>query len=348
MRGWRGRIASAGLVAALAAGATACSTGLDALPAPPAISGPTYHLTVAFQDVETLALGAKVKLGGVVIGEVSSIGTHDFQASVGLNIATTFTLPLGTRFQVRFSTPLGEDFIAADPPATGTAVLADGAHVPVDATSAAPTIEDTFAALSLLLNGGGLDNLHTIVTELDTALHGRGNTARDTLQQLDKVVSHLDAHKADIDAALTGLANLGAKLNSGTGLIEQALAEFPQTLQVLAGDTSRIRLLLTKVAALGDTVRGLLARSQDAMLADFDALRPTLDALTATQSQLLPTMDSLIRFGQLFQKAAPGDYLNLMVTVQFLFDAAPQHPQKPAPAGADGDAITTLLSGGLR
>ena len=194
------------------------------------------------------------------------------------------------------------------PPAgqrTGAATLANGAVVPVADTGDAPSIEDTFAALSLVLNGGGLDKLQTIARELGTALRGRSGNARDALVELRTVVTDLDRHRTDIDKVLTNLATLGHELAQGDTVITRALAEFPDTIALLAQDTRQMRALLDRVAALGNTVQDLLARGQSALLADFDALRPTLDALAASRDNLVPTFNSLIRFGTLFDRAAP-------------------------------------------
>ncbi|HEV7207015.1 MAG TPA: MCE family protein [Jatrophihabitans sp.] len=326
-----------------------CSVGLEDLPAPAGTSGPTYRVTAAFGDVQNLALGAKVKDGGALIGEVTSIDTHDYVAEVGLTIEKTFVLGRDARFQIRFTTPLGEDFIAVTPgtPARGT--LADGASVPLSETSNAPSIEDTFAAVSALLNGGGLAKLQTIATELDRALHGRTGNARDALVQLQRVIGNLDAHKGDIDRTLNGLAAMAKALNQGNGVVTQALALFPPTLQTLADDTGRVRELLTRVARLGSTVDGLLARSQGALLADLDNLRPTLDALRARQNELIPAMRSLSALGRAVQHAAPGDYVKVSATVEFLLNAPPARPDAGGntSAAAPRDATSTLLSGSL-
>lgn len=338
------------LAAAAALTLTGCSVGLEDLPAPAGTSGPTYRVTATFGDVQNLALGAKVKDGGAVIGEVTSIDTHDYVAEVGLTIEKTFALGRDARFQIRFTTPLGEDFIAVTRGDPTRGALADGARVPLSETSNAPSIEDTFAALSALLNGGGLAKLQTIATELDRALHGRTGNARDALVQLQKFIGNLDAHKGDIDRTLDGLAAMARALNQGSGVVTQALALFPPTLQTLAGDTARVRDLLTRVGRLGTTVNGLLARSQGALLTDLDNLRPTLDALRARQGELIPTMRSLSALGQAVQHAAPGDYVKVSADVQFLLDAPPARPTAGGNTAAAGtnDAVSTLLSGGLR
>jgi phospholipid/cholesterol/gamma-HCH transport system substrate-binding protein len=356
MDGWRHARAGVGAVV-VAATLAGCSLDLESLPAPAGVSGPTYHLTAQFGDVQSLTEGAKVKLGGVVIGEVTSISTHDYHANVEIDIAKKFDLGTDARFQIRFTTPLGEDYVSIISPGhPGRGKLADGAVVALRDTSNAPSIEDTFAAVSTLLNGGGLSKLQTIATELDAAFKGRTGDARDALIKLQQVVGNLDAHKGDIDRVLDGLNRMAASLNKGTGVVEQALRLFPPALQSVADDTARVRELLAKVATLGDSVTSLLRRGQDALLTDFDNLRPTLDSLRARQNELVPTMKSLIKFGQLIDRATPGDYINVAANINVLLNAPAARPNAGAssasatsvPAPNSADPVTRLLTGGLK
>jgi len=339
---------------------TACTPQLENLPAPGGVSGPVYHVKAQFGDVQNLTLGAKVKLQGVVIGEVTAITTKDYVATVSMRIAKKFPLATVSAFQIRFTTPLGEDYISVTSPnKAGQHNLADGAIVPVSQTAVAPGIEDTFAALSTLLNGGGLSNIKTIVAALEGALKGHTTQARDSLIQLDTVLNNLVAHQADFDRVLDGLHALTATINKSTSVVTDALNTFPQTLQLLATDTSKVSQLLPKVAKLGVAVHTLISKSQSAILADFDQLRPTLDSLKNSADQLVPTMNSLITFGALFDRAAPGDYLNVDATIEFLLDAPAQRPSLPKATSSaqsnsyvhatnNSDSVTALLTGGLR
>jgi phospholipid/cholesterol/gamma-HCH transport system substrate-binding protein len=342
-------------VAALAAGAallSGCSIGLESLPAPPGTTGPTYRVTAVFRDVQNLTLGAKVKLGGVVVGVVTSIKTADYHALVGMRVEKRFPLGVGTRLQIRFTTPLGEDFISIiSRGSLARGRLRDRAVIPDANTRTAPGIEDTFAALSTLLNGGGLDKLQIIARELDAAFKGRSGDARDALIKLHAVVANLDAHKDDIDRTLDGLGRLAQIIDRSTGEVREALDLFPDTLRELSTQTHRERELLSRLSDLGGTIDGLLRRSQDAMLADFDNLRPTLDALRARQNELLPTFHALITLGRSVRRAAPGDYLNISATIQFLLDAQPAHPPTGGvvrPGTEPHDAVHRLLTGGRR
>jgi phospholipid/cholesterol/gamma-HCH transport system substrate-binding protein len=357
----RARIRTAVVLGTAVVALTACGAELENLPAPDALgSAPRYTVTAHFRDVENLTIGAKVKLEGAVIGAVTDITTKNYVANVKMQIEKKFPLAHDARFQIRFTTPLGEDFVAvaSSTPKAGQA-MANGTQVPLDQTNSAPTIEDTFAAVSTLLNGGGLNQIHIIASELQTMLHGRTGQIRDLIGQLDTVVGNLDAHKGDIDNALVGLQKLSAELNNGNGLINQALQQFPTTIQLLNQDTDRLTTLLGKVDRLGATVRNLLTNSSDNMATVLQNLQPTLDALKAADGDLIPTFDTLIRFGALFDRAAPGDYVNLYANILGLFESTGTKPAAGGeirpnsaaerPLSADpGAAFTQLLGGGQR
>jgi phospholipid/cholesterol/gamma-HCH transport system substrate-binding protein len=332
-----------------AAAVSACSPpSLNVLPAPAAVSGATYRINAVFKDALNLTVGAKVKQNGVVIGDVTSISTHDYTALVHMRVSRKISLAAGTTAQVRFTSPLGEDYVALTPPADpSTPSLADGATLPIADTSSAPSIEDTFAALSLLLNGGGLNQLGTIVAEVNTALHGRTGTVRDTINQLDNLVRSLDAHKTDIDRVLTALSKLSTELNAQRSTIEDALTTFPPAIQVLARQVSKLDALVVKIGQLGEHTKSVLDRGQAALMNDLDELRPSLDALVNVQGSLPSTMQSLIRFGQLIDRATPGDYLNAVTTINVLFGADPA-PLTTVPPSSGVGAMQALLSAGVR
>lgn len=344
------RLAVACAVLAAALLGCACTPpSLSSLPAPKAVHGKTYSLSADFADVLNLPIGAKVKQQGVVIGQVDSITTSNFVAHVRMQIAASVHLATGSTAQVRFTTPLGENYIAITAPVTsnGTTIAAGG-HLSESSTSAAPTIEDAFAALSLLINGGGLDKVGVIITELNKTIGGRTSTIRYVIAQMDDLVRNLNAHKADIDAALTGLQQLSGRLATGNAVIDQALQQFPPALSVLAAETSKLDALLVKVGTLGDVTASVLNRGTTALLDDLDQLRPALDSLTAARGTLVPTMQTLTHFGDLVVGSSPGNYLNAAATLTLVFNDTPLLPSATAASTSQSDAIRRLLGGGAR
>ena len=59
--------------------------------------------------------------------------------------------------------------------------LASGDVIPITHTGSAPETEEVLGALSLLLNGGGLQQIKIITTELNKALDGNEAAIRDLL-----------------------------------------------------------------------------------------------------------------------------------------------------------------------
>lgn len=341
------------LMAALLAVASCSAPDLSVLPGPKAVDGDTYPLSAEFDDALNLPLGAKVRLQGAIVGEVTAVRTRNFRAYVDLRIRTDTKLPLGTTIQIRFTTPLGEDYLALLPPARpGTATIAAGTKLTRASTSAAPTIEDAFAALSLLLNGGGVDQIGIIVRELDTTLRGRTGTIRTVVEQLRRFVAALNSRRGDIDRALDGLNNLAVTLRRGDGVIKAALDQFPPALRVLAGQTRKLTQLLQSVGNLGNVTADVLNRSTATLLADIDALRPTLTSLVRVRTTLVPTMQVLTRLGANLDAATPGDYINADGLLTLIFsddallppDSAYRGPRTAS--GASGSAaVTQLLTG---
>ena len=131
-----------------------------------------------------------------------------------------------------------------------------------------------------------------------------------------------------------------AKLNASTPLIEQALATFPQTLQAVASDTTNLRILLTRVSALGSHGQGA-ARPQPVQPA-HRLRRAAPDPGRAGGERLASwcrTFNSLIAFGKLFDRAAPGDYINLDATLQLAWGMPAQiaHRNTASPSSDDAD-----------
>ncbi|MGI8677794.1 MAG: MCE family protein [Jatrophihabitans sp.] len=333
-----------------AAVVSACSPpDLNVLPAPAAISGSTYHLGADFRDALNLPLGAKVKQSGAVIGEVTTIRTKDFVARVDMDISSSVKLPVGTTAQVRFTTPLGEDYIAIYPPArpSGKYLQADDVLSPTS-TSAAPTIEDAFAALSLLLNGGGIDQIATIVHELDRTISGRTGTIRTVLDRMHQLVGGLNSHRGDIDRALSGLHQLAVTLGAGDDVINEALDRFPAALRIVAGQTGKVNDLLTHVSRLAVVTKSVLDRSTNTLLADMDLLKPAVQSLVQVRGTIVPAMQALTTFGRNIEQAAPGDYVNANGAFNLIFNHTALVPHASGNTSASGqDAVRRLLTAGM-
>lgn len=317
---------------ALAAVATSlvlssCGLSLQSLPKLGGISGPTYSISATFANVVNLPDNAQVRVGAFTVGFVSKIGIQDFQAVVTMKIKKKTVLPEGTTAEVAFDTPLGEDFVQLFPP-TGSSnnrLLSNGAHIPETQTVTAPSVEDAFGALGALLNGGGLNQLQTIIDQTNLALNGNQPKIRSLLNYLNTTITTFAQNTPAIDNSLKAIAQLSQVLNQGSGTISQGIQSIGPAVAVLASENKDFDALLAQLDRLSTAANSILAQSSAGTVHTVQALKPLLDQLVSVQQQLGPTLGALTGLEERTPSVVPGDY------VQLAIDATVEVP--PVPSG---------------
>jgi phospholipid/cholesterol/gamma-HCH transport system substrate-binding protein len=288
-----------------------CSTSAQDLPLPGSrVGGDTYSVEAVFDDALNLAEGAPVKLDGVTIGRVHDVKPVDFTAHVSLDVRTSTRLHEGATARLRSTTPLGELFVQIDDAKPSASPLRDGARLGPKDTSAAPTIEDTMTSASLLINGGGLGQLETIVREANLTLGGHEGTARDLMGRLVTTSKAFDASHEDIGRTLDALADLSATLEQRRDTIDAALRDIAPAAKVLRENTDELTTLLKRVDAFGDVATEVVRTTRDDLLQTLREMAPVFDELNSLKDDLGPGIDRLVAFGKLIDRGVPTDYLN--------------------------------------
>ena len=346
-----------------------CGLSLQSLPKVSGLHGPAYPVYAAFSNVLNLPDDAQVRIGAQVIGEVSAISTQNFRADLTLDIEKSVRLPVGTTAQVRFDDPLGDEYILLQAPTRLSAAdgenvtfLGSGAHIPESATSNAPSVEDTFGALSLVLNGGGINQLQTIIDQLNATFDGNRAPIRSFLTTIDNGVSSLAGGRTAIDNALASISNLTNKLNGGGSTIATGISTIAPAIGVLASENQQISGLLTQLSDLGAAGTKIAQQSGQNAVADTKDLLPVLQQLESVTSQLAPDLRTLAGFEAETPKIAPGDYLQVSAVVNVLlpagsFVASPvgtltsadsrTSPTSPSQPSGGAQAVSDLLAAGL-
>ena len=344
------RRGAAAVAVALAVAVSGCSVSLQSLPKFSGQSGPFYAVHATFANVLNLPADAQVRAGVATVGQVASISTSNFQADVVLDIRTNVHLPAGTTAQVRFDSPLGDQYVLLSLPATGGgAPLHQGSVIPESDTSSAPTIEDSLSALSAVLNNGGIAQIQTITNNLNDAFNGNQQQIRDLLSQLNSAVGSLSAHSGDIDAALSALDALSTQLNGGSQTIVAAIDNLEPAVGVLASENGDVKALLNSVNQLSGVADNVLAASGQQFAGDLNSLVPVVQQLVSVQGQLGPDLSDLASFEKITPKVAPGNYLqvSLNATAQLLAGSgAPASGSAASVASVASDPLTQLALGG--
>lgn len=349
-----GRRSATVLVGILAAAVTGSGCGLSfqALPKPGGVSGPTYDVTAVFGNVLNLPLQARVLIGSDQVGEVSSITTSHFKANLTLTIRSAIRIPRGTTAQILFVDPLGDEFIQLYPP-RGTSdgrYLSNGSVLPERQTSSAPSIADTLAALGALLNGGGLNQLQTIVTNINQALGGHQQQIQHIINDLSFTATALNANKGDVDNALASLATLSAELAKGDAAIANGIDTIGPAISVLSSENQDFENLLAATDNLSNVADSIVTQSSSSILGTIRQLDAVVNQMVGVESQLGPTLTDLAQFETQTKKIAPGNYLQLSLDGTAIVSQTPLLGTDSAKGSASDpttQAIEGLLGAGL-
>ncbi|MEU2798021.1 MCE family protein [Streptomyces sp. NPDC007117] len=336
-------------------------TGIEQLPLPGGadLGDRPYEVTAEFDDVLSLAPQSSVKVNDVSVGRVTKIALAPgggWRARVTMRVNGKVELPANAYARLEQSSLLGEKFIQLAPPPEGTArgSLARGGRIPVSRTNRNPEVEEVFGALSLLLNGGGVNQLKTITTELNKALAGQEPQIRSVLHRVDTLVTNLDANKGDITQALDGVNRLAATLATRKQDVGTVLTGLSPGLKVLEKQRGSLMTMLRSLDTLSTVAVDTINRSKADMIADLKALAPTLKALADSGQDLPDSLQVLLTypFTDEVLRGVKGDYLNVYLDVtampgtQIIPALTPDPPGIPQPP-AEGEEPAAPARGAL-
>ena len=152
------------------------------------------------------------------------------------------SLPANATASIGQTSLLGSKHIELSPPknVAPEGKLGPGSLIPLSSGRAYPTTEKTLAALSVLLNGGGLGQLQDITAALSTAFAGREQDLRSLIQQLDTFIGYVKSQTGDIIAATQRLNDLAGAFADQKPVIDQAFKTIPTALGVLSDERQNL------------------------------------------------------------------------------------------------------------
>ena len=306
------------LVGLTALGTAGCKfEGAASFPLPGGVGGNGYQVAIEFTDVLDLVPQSSVKVNDVTVGTVKKIELTGYTARVTVAIQKNVVLPQNATAALRQTSLLGEKFVSIDRPTDARGTLRAGDTIGLDRTTRNADVEEVLGALSLVLNGGSIEQLQVINSELTKALKGRESQVRDFLTQLNGFIGGLDAQKGQIIHALEGLDRLSSRLAAQRGVLATALQDIPKGTAVLADERSQLTQVLAALNRLGSVATRVIAGTQQNTVADLRALQPILGQLANAGKDLPNSLELLTTypFPRTTDRGIRGAYANLFITV---------------------------------
>lgn len=318
--------AAAGAAAIAAASAAGCGAGLQDLPLGRGAPGESYRVTAVFDHADRVLAGTPVRVGQKTVGRVHGLATDGRHARVDLSLSADVPLPEDVTARIRLPSALGDPFIRIGLPGGSGGAQPDtgrklrgGDVIPQERTTVGPELETSLASLGLLLNGSGIDQLNTVLTELNNAYGHNGATVRDLIARLNMLLGSISDHRGDLDRTLDAVDETTGRLVAHQQDLENGLDAAAPLLTLLAQQRGRIADLTSESAGIAENADALLQATSGDMGAEIDHLAQILGALRSFNDTDTATLHDTNRFIANFLSSIHGDYL--------VFDGALDVPQ---------------------
>ena len=304
---------------------SACSwQGVVALPLPGApgrVSG-AQHLFAEMANIGSLESNSPVMINDVVVGSVGDITVRHWHAIVEVLVKPGVTVPANAVATVGQTSLLGSSHLALNPPLgqSPNGKLADRAVIALSDTSTYPSTEQTLAALSAVVNGGGLGQIGDVVHSFNAAFNGHQQEFRELLGRLDRFVGTFDSQRDDLVATIDGLNRLTATFAEQRDVLKGALAKLPPALDILVRERPRLTAALDKLGTFSSTATAVVNDVQADLVDNLRHIEPAIRALADVGSDIDKAMGfaTVFPYGQgVIDHAVRGDYINQITTLDF-------------------------------
>lgn len=292
--------------------------GLNSLPLPGVKgNGPgSYTVQAEMPDLTSIQRNSRVRVGDENVGTITNIELKGWHALVTMTIDGDVVLPENATAKLGISSLLGSSHIELAPPkdVAPEGRLHNGSLIPLSRASSYPTVEQTLASVSLLLNGGGVGQLQDIVQAFATAFRGREQETRSLIEQLDTFIGSVDRQTGDIIAANESLNRVVGKFADQKPVLDRALKTIPDALAVLKDERTNLAEALDQLGKFSAVAANSINLTKENLVKELHELPPVLKALAdagpamtrsfsglATYPFPLETLDNWFR----------GDYGNL-------------------------------------
>jgi phospholipid/cholesterol/gamma-HCH transport system substrate-binding protein len=324
----RGAAVGCALVVAAASVWALSDIGIQDLPLGRTSPSDTMAVTVVLPTADGITIGADVRNGQKVVGRVSGMSLAASGASVQLSLADADGLDSGTVASVELPSALGNPFVRlSSAQLAPQRALRDGDVIPPSHTELGPQIESALATFGALLSRSGVDQLATIVTELDKAFAGRADKVRGLIDSMSLLAAKASEHQGDFDQAMSLAANITGQFGHEQKTVAGYLDAVPKVVAMLDVQRAKLQTLFSSTTALAATANSVLSSTDlNAMVSDAGTVVQTMGAFNDRLGGMLTAMNNFL---EKFGSSVHGDYL--------MFDGALDIP----------GTIDKLLTGGL-
>lgn len=317
------RFVAVATVTAAAAGLTGCEwRGLNTMPLPgtEGRESDAFVIQAQMPDITNLQPNSRVRVGDVTVGTVTKVERQGWHALLTMSLNKDVNLPANATATIGQTSLLGSLHIELAAPVDNAPQgrLEGGALIPLERAAAYPTTEQTLAAVSMVLNGGGVGQLQDITTAFSTALRGREKDLRSLIHELDIFVASTNAQTDDIISATENLDSLVGTFAAQQPVVDNALRSIPDALEVLNAQRDNVTEALHQLGRLSELAAESTAQTKDALVKELKDIGPVLESLANAGPNMTRSLSLLSTFpfpNETLENWMRGDYANMTAVV---------------------------------
>ena len=321
---WRRRAAASLVTMMVMTGISGCASwhGLNTLALPGTQGhGPgSFVIQAQMPDVTNLQPNARVRVADVTVGTVAKIERQGWHALLTMRMNGDVDLPANATAKLGQTSLLGSLHVELAPPteAPPQGKLHEGSLIPLSHGGAYPTVEQTLAALSMVLNGGGLGQLQDITQAFGTAFRGREQDLRSLIVQLDKFTKYVNDQTGDIIAATDSLNRLVGQFAAQQPVLDRALKTIPDALAVLDSERNSLVEAADQLGKFSALTVDAVNQTKENLVKELQQVGPVLESLANAGPALTRALSFIPTFpfpNETIEKWQRGDYANLTAIV---------------------------------
>jgi phospholipid/cholesterol/gamma-HCH transport system substrate-binding protein len=296
--------------------------GLNSMPIPGTQGRKPSSFVIKAQlpDVGYIEQNSRVRVGDANVGTITKIEREGWHALVTMSLNGDVDLPANATAKIGQTSLLGSLHVELSAPtdAAPQGKLHDGSLIPLANAGAYPNTDQTLAAVSLLLNGGGIGQIQDITAAFSTAFAGREQDLRNLIEQSDTFVGQLNEQTGDIIAATDSFNTLVRQLAEQKPVLDRAIHTIPDALAVLAGERDNLAQAFDSFGKFSALATDSVDQTKDNLVKELNDVGPVLESLANAGPALTRSLSFLATYPwpkETIPNWIRGDYANITAII---------------------------------
>jgi phospholipid/cholesterol/gamma-HCH transport system substrate-binding protein len=223
--------------------------------------------------------GAKVKMRGVDVGQVSAIsGTQPTGLQLEIDRDQIKYIPTNIGAEIRATTAFGAKFVDLVYPSDPSSERLRAGSV-LHSTNTTTETNTVFENLVAVLNEVDPPKLNAVLTAVADAVRGKGSTMGQAIRSAAEVTTALNAHQDSVDQNFRSLKGFSDTYSSAAHDIIATLDAAATTSTTISTHAAQLDALLLSTIGFADAGINLLATNGRPLVTAIDLLAPTTSLL---------------------------------------------------------------------